>query len=600
MQKKVTPSGGKGKESFGKPSQPRSLLLKRLWHYLAQYKWLLALTIGLTIVSNLLALFGPKLSGYAIDAIGTGKGQVDFAAVFYYASWMLVFYFTAAVLSYVLAALMVYISRNIVYQMRKDVYEHLMRLPVSFFDRHLAGDILSTLSYDIDVINASLSGDFVQIIASMVTVLGSLVMMLMISPQLVLVFAVTIPLSFLLTNYRSRKVRPKYRRRSQKLGEMNAYVEEIAIGSKTIKAYHREEYFISAFEKLNREASDMNYEAEAYSSSIGPSVTFINNVSLALISMFGAMLYMNGSISIGNVSSFVLYSRKFSGPINELANLLADLQSALAAAERLFHLLDEKPEAPDCEDAEDLLVTSGEIKLREVVFGYDDRPVLKKVDLTAQAGQTIAIVGQTGSGKTTIINLLMRFYDIDSGSISIDGKELCKISRSSLRKAFSMVLQDTWLFSGTIFENLAYGRENVSMEEVKAAAKAARIDSFIEALPQGYETVLKDGGSSISKGQKQLLTIARAMLLDAPMLILDEATSNVDTQTEIQIQEAMLHLMRSRTCIVIAHRLSTIKNADRIIVLREGRVVESGTHQELLQKGGYYKEMYQAQFEAAQ
>ena len=584
--------------SFEKPSQAKSVILKRLWHYLAQYRWLLALAIGLTVASNLLALLGPKLSGHAIDAIGTVSGRVNFLRVFYYAGWMLLFYLAAAVLNYILAALMVHISRNIVYQMRKDVFEHLLRLPISFYDRHLAGDILSTMSYDIDVINTSLSADFVQIVASMVTVAGSLVMMLTISPQLVLVFTITIPMSFIYTNYRSRRVRPKYRRRSQKLGDMNGFVEEIVTGTKTIKAYHREEYFIAEFEKLNQQACAANYEAESYSSSTGPSVTFINNISLALISMFGAMLYMSGSISLGSVSSFVLYSRKFSGPINELANIIADLQSALAAAERLFRLLDEPPETPDRADAEELVVTAGEIQLQKVDFGYDSQPVLKQVDLTAGAGQTIAIVGQTGSGKTTIINLLMRFYDVNSGSITIDGKELCRISRRSLRRAFSMVLQDTWLFSGTVYENLAYGREDASLEEVKAAAKAAKIDNFIESLPQGYDTVLKDGGSSISKGQKQLLTIARAMLLDAPMLILDEATSNVDTQTERQIQEAMLNLMRSRTCIVIAHRLSTIKNADRIIVLHHGEVAESGTHQELMDRCGYYREMYQAQFES--
>ena len=389
--------------SFEKPSQAKSLILKRLWHYLAQYRWLLALAIGLTAVSNLLALLGPKLSGQAIDAIGTVSGRVNFAKVFYYAGWMLLFYLTAAALNYILAALMVHISRNIVYQMRKDVFEHLLRLPVSFFDRHLAGDILSTMSYDIDVINASLSGDFVQIVASMVTVAGSLAMMLTISPRLVLVFAVTIPLSFFYTNYRSRKVRPKYRRRSQKLGDLNGFVEEIVTGVKTIKAYHREEYFISAFEALNERACAANYEAESYSSSTGPAVSFINNISLALISMFGAMLYMSGGISLGSVSSFVLYSRKFSGPINELANIIADLQSALAAAERLFRLLDEPAEAPDSAGAEELTVTAGEIKLQKVVFGYDSQPVLKQVDLTAGAGQTIAIVGQTGSGDNAIM-----------------------------------------------------------------------------------------------------------------------------------------------------------------------------------------------------
>ncbi|RRD95896.1 ABC transporter ATP-binding protein [Clostridiales bacterium COT073_COT-073] len=588
---------GWASEAYDKPIQAKGAILRRLWHYLSCYRWGLALALGLMLLANSLSLFGPKLSGYAIDAIGSKPGQVDFPNVFYYAGMMISFYLVAAVTNYILAAVMVHISRKIVYQMRRDVYQHLMRLPVSFFDRHLTGDILSVISYDIDVINASLSNDFVQILASIITVLGSLLMMLSISPQLILVFVVTVPISIIFTRRRSRLVRPKYRKRSHKLGKLNGFAEEITGGLKTIKAYHREEYFIQEFDKLNREACEANYEADWHSSSTGPAVGFINNLSLALVSMFGAILYMQGRISLGNVSSFVLYSRKFSGPINELANIMAELQSALAAAERLFRLLDEPMETPDREDAEELKEIKGEIKLQSVAFGYDEKPVLKEVDMTARPGETIAIVGETGSGKTTIINLLMRFYDIDSGSITIDGKEICHVSRSSLRKAFSMVLQDTWLFSGTIFENLAYGREGVTLEEVKAVAKAAKINTFIESLPQGYDTMIKDSGSNISKGQKQLLTIARAMLLDAPMLILDEATSNVDTQTERQIQAAMLHLMKTRTCIVIAHRLSTIVGADQIIVLKDGRVVDSGTHQELLNKGGYYQELYQAQFD---
>lgn len=583
--------------AFEQPNKSRMFILKRLWRYLSQYRYLLILAVLLTVSGNILALFGPKVSGYAIDVISAGQGNVDFSRVFYYAGIMMALYFASSVISYVLATLMVHVSRKIVYQMRKDVYHHLMQLPVVFFDRHSTGDIISVISYDIDVINASLSGDFVQILASMITVVGSLVMMLSISPELILVFAVTVPISILFTKRRSKLVRPKYRKRSIKLGELNGFVEEVTGGLKTMKAYHREAYFAEEFEKRNRMACDAGYEADWHSSSTGPIVGFINNLSLAMVSLFGAILFMLGKISLGNVSSFVLYSRKFSGPINELANVIAELQSALAAAERLFSLLDEPIETPDVPEAEVLQDVKGEIQLKRVAFGYDQTPVLKEVDMYAKSGEMIAIVGETGSGKTTIINLLMRFYDADSGSITIDGKEIYHISRNSLRKAFSMVLQDTWLFSGTIYENLAYGREDVGLEEVVAAAKAAKIHDFIESLPLGYNTVIKDGGGNISKGQKQLLTIARAMLLDAPILILDEATSNVDTQTERQIQAAMRNLMESRTCIVIAHRLSTISNADQIIVLKDGKVEGSGTHQELLAGGGYYKELYEMQFD---
>lgn len=592
--------GGGPSMAFEKPRAGAKAILRRLWRYLYHYKWLLAAAVALSLTGNLLALAGPKLSGYAIDAIRPGPGRVDFTTVFHYAKRMLVFYFAAAALSYVLATLMVRLSRNVVYRMRKDIYDHLMRLPVRFFDTHAIGDVLSVLSYDVDTINASLSNDLVQMLTSVITVAGSFGMMLSISPQLILIFVVTIPISVMFTRHRSKRVRPLYRRRSAGLGALNGFAEEMTGGLKTIKAYGREEVFLSRFEEKNRLACDANYEADAFSSSTGPGVNFINNLSLALVSLFGALLYMAGGISLGSVSSFVLYSRKFSGPINEFANIISELQSALAAAERVFQLLDEAEEAPDAPGARELSGVRGAVALRGVRFGYGGAPVLDGFTLAAQPGQVVAIVGPTGAGKTTVINLLMCFYDADSGSITVDGQEILSLTRASLRRAYSMVLQDTWLFSGTVYENLAYGKEGVTLEQVRAAARAAKIDRFIEALPQGYDTVLRDGGNSISKGQRQLLTIARAMLLDAPMLILDEATSNVDTRTERCIQAAMLRLMEGRTCFVIAHRLSTIRNADVIAVLREGTVAECGTHDELMRRGGYYSELYRAQFDAAQ
>lgn len=589
-----------GGGSFERPTQKTSYIIKRLWKYLSPYKWLLALAAALSIGGNALALIGPKLSGFAIDAI-EAAGGVDFAGVFKYAGLMIAFYAASSVISYILANLMIRLSRKAVYSMRRDAFNTLASLPVSFFDTHQTGDVISVISYDIDTINSSLSSDLVQMIASVITVCGSFVMMLSISPHLILVFVVTIPISVLFTRFRSKRVRPLYRRRSKKLGELNGFIEEIMSGLKTTKAYSREQVFIDRFDVKNDEAVEANYEADHFSCITGPTVTFINNLSLALISIFGALMYMAGGITLGNISSFVLYSRRFSGPINEFANIISDLQSALAAAERVLRLIDEKGEPADRPNAAVLGADApvrGDVRLDGVSFGYSEgQTVLNNVTFNAERGRVIAIVGPTGCGKTTIINLLMRFYDATTGEIRVDGSEVRDITRSSLRGAYTMVLQDTWLFHGTVFENIAYGKKDVTREDVERAAKAARIHGYIMSLPDGYDTVLSDNGVNISKGQKQLLTIARAMLLDSPMLILDEATSNVDTQTERSIQDAMLKLMNGRTCFVIAHRLSTIRHADNIIVLGDGRIVEHGRHDELLAKRGAYYTMYHAQFE---
>ncbi len=582
----------------GEPKLKKTYILRRLWRYFEEYKWMLLLAIVLTIAGNGLALFGPRLSGLAIDAIEPGPGRVDFATVFYYAKYMALVYTLSACMSYALARLMIRLSRNVVYKMRREVFEKLVSLPVSFFDRHQTGDVISIISYDIDTINASLSSDIVQICTSVITVLGSFAMMLTISPVLILVFVLTIPISVFLTRYRAKKVRPLFRLRSKKLGELNGFVEEVTGGQRTTKAYHREEVMIGRFDVKNKEAVDAYCNADYYACVTGPTVNFVNNASLALISVFGALLYMAGAISLGNISSFVLYSRKFSGPINEFANLLAEMQSAFSAAERVFRLLDEEPEPPDVPGAEVLAHVRGDVALKNVRFGYDPgKVILTDLSLEAPPGSVTAIVGPTGAGKTTIINLLMRFYDAESGSITIDRHNIRSVTRKSLRLAYTMVLQDTWLFHGTVFENIAYGREDATMEKVVEAAQAAKIHDYIMSLPKGYDTVLTDNGSNISKGQKQLLTIARAMLLDSPMLILDEATSNVDTQTERRIQDAMLRLMQGRTCFVIAHRLSTVENADRILVVKEGNIVEQGTHRELMGKKGFYAELYHAQFE---
>ena len=585
--------------AFERPVQPAGQVLRRLWTYMRPHLWGLLLAAALSILGNVIGLVGPRLSGRAIDAI-LGEGGVDFPNVFRYALWMVGCYALSGAMTYALSRLMIRISRSIVFDMRRDAFNRLVSLPVSYFDRHQPGDVISRISYDIDTINTSLTHDLVQMAASLVTVVGSLLMMLSITPLLVLVFAVTIPLSMAVTRYRAKRVRPLFRERSAKLGAMNGFIEEITAGLKTIRAYGREEAFTRRFDGKNDEAVDAFYRADRFACINGPIVNCINNLSLALISFFGILLYMGGRVTLGNISSFVLYSRKFSGPINEFANIISDLQSALAAAERVFRLIDEEPEPADDPEARAMDDVRGHVEAQALRFSYEPgREILHGVDFVAPPGKVVAIVGETGCGKTTLINLLMRFYDADSGRITLDEHPIRSLPRADLRRAYTMVLQDTWLFYGTIRENIAYGKPDATEEKIVAAAKAAMIHGYIESLPQGYDTLLSDNAVNLSKGQKQLLTIARAILIDSPMLILDEATSNVDTQTERQIQSAMLRLMEGRTCFVIAHRLSTIQGADQILVMDKGAIVERGTHRELLSRRDTYYELYAAQFQGA-
>ena len=558
----------------------------------------MAIAVILSLGTNLLALAGPKLAGHAIEAVDKGKGKVDFATVAYYTRLMLIIYVASAVCSFVLSVLMMKVGRAVGKKLRKEVFDKLMRTPVGYFDTHQTGDIISRVSYDIDVISNSLSTDVVQILASIVTVVGAFIMMLTVCPPLVLAVLVTIPLSVFYTRYITRKARPLLSKRSAMYGQMNGFSEEMFSGQKTIQAYAHEDLTITDFDEINEQTCEAFYNADYIASKIGPSISFINNLSLALTAMFGSLFYMNGVINLGQISSFVLYTRKFSGPINEVANIANELLSALAAAERVFNLLNEADEVADLKDAEELTEVRGEVELEDINFSYrPEKPILRDVNLHAEAGKMIAIVGPTGSGKTTIINLLMRFYEPVSGQIYVDDVPHEHFTMESLRRAYALVLQDTWVFHGTIYDNIAYGRIGATREEVVEAAKAAHIHHYIMCLPQGYDTVITEDGGNISKGQKQLLTIARAMLYDAKMLILDEATSNVDTRTERRIQKAMRTLMKDKTCFVIAHRLSTIQNADTILVIGNGTVVEAGTHAELMEKKGRYYSLYNAQFE---
>ena len=579
----------------------------RLGGYVLRQWYLFIPAIIMTLVSNHLALLGPQYSGAALDAIELESG-VDFPLVWKNVTYMVVCYAVSAVFSYLLAVIMVHLSQRIVRRMRKEVFEKLNRLPIGYFDTHPTGDIISRMSYDIDTLNSTLSHDLVQVLTSIYTVVGSLVFMWKISKPMILIFALTVPASILFTRYRSKKVRPLFRERSRKLGELNGYAEEMFSGIATISAYGRQGVISERFNKRNTDTMEAYYRADYYGSTMGPSVNLINNISLSLVAMFGGILYMfsvsgragEGTlffITLGGVAMFVQYSRKFSGPINEFANIIHEFQSAFSAAERVFRVIDEKPEPEDAPDAVGLESVGGLVEFDKVNFGYvPERKILNGISVKAREGKTIAIVGPTGAGKTTVINLLMRFYDVDSGEIRLDGVPIEKIKRADLRRAYTMVLQDTWLFSGTIFENIVYGKENATREEVYAAAKAARIDSYIESLPDGYDTVLSDDGVNISKGQRQLITIARAILSDAQMLILDEATSNVDSRTEMKIQEALGELMKGRTCFVIAHRLSTIQNADTILVVQGGEITESGNHEELMRLGGFYSTLYNSQF----
>lgn len=587
----------------GPKAKPRDAkgALRRILHYLMEYRWWVLLFLACTLLSNIGNLLGPRFAGKAIgvveDGCRLGPGQVDLEAVGRYALLMLVCYAGGSVMSFLVSIGMMRVGRRVARNMRRDAFDKLMTLPVGYFDRNQAGDIISRVSYDVDVVCTSLSTDVIQIVTSTVTVAGSFLMMCAISLPLVLCMAATIPASILFTRHMSKKTRPLYARRSAAYGAMNGFAEEMFTGQRTILAYAQEERVCGDFSEINRAAAEAYRDADGMGMTMGPTVGMISNFGLAAIGMGGAILYMLRVVGLEQISSFVLYSRKFSGPINEISNIINEIFSALAASERVFRLLDEPEEVKDIYNAAELEGCRGHVRAEDVSFGYEPgKTILHGLDFEAKPGQTVAIVGPTGAGKTTIINLLMRFYDPEEGCIYVDGAENRAYTMDSLRRSYAMVLQDTWVFRGTIFDNIAYGKENASMDEVVAAAKAARIHNYIMRLPQGYHTVISEDGGNISKGQKQLLTIARAMLYDTNMLILDEATSNVDTNTERQVQKAIRSLMAGKTCFVIAHRLSTIQNADHILVVDHGDVVEQGTHTELMAQKGFYYQLYASQF----
>ena len=579
-----------------RPKDTKGTLIK-LYKTLLPFKVLIIFVVVLSIFSCVLSLLGPYFCGEAINEVEKGPGMIDFSIVWKWAVMMLVSYLFSEVVYLTINLIMVSVSKKTGYILRKECFEKLHRLPVSVFDDNSAGDILSRISYDVDVVATSIQTDISQIITTIITVLGSFFMMLKISLPLSCITMVTLPVTIIYTIHIKGITRPLYSKRSEKYGEMNGFVEEMFSGEKTIQAYSYEENVSKEYAKINKEASDAYFNADVRGVTIGPTMGMMNNLSLALNGMIGSILYMFSFATLGQLSSFILYSRKFAGPINELSNIMNEIFSALSAAERIYSFLGMKEDPEDAPDAIELTSGEGRVELRDVSFSYSpEKEILHSVSFSTEKGKTLAIVGETGAGKTTIINLLMRFYRPQGGKILIDGIDSAKLTDRSLRSQFAMVLQDTWLFRGTVLENIAYGREDATREEVVEAAKKAGIHHFITTLEKGYDTVISESGGNIAKGQKQLLTIARALLSKAPVLILDEATSNVDTSTEKKVQKAMTALMKGRTAIVIAHRLSTIENADEIIVMSHGSVVEKGTHSSLLEKKGAYYNLYRSQF----
>ncbi|CCQ92340.1 conserved membrane hypothetical protein [[Clostridium] ultunense Esp] len=526
---------------------------------------------------------------------GVPGARIDFNAIFRIILLLLLLYLISALFSYFQQWIMAGVSQRTVYALRKDISEKLSRLPLKFYDSRPHGEILSRVTNDVDMISSTLQQGLTQMIASFISFIGILAMMFLISPLMTLIALFTLPLSVLATAGIAKRSQIQFAGQQKALGELNAHVEEMFTGHLIVKAFGRERRSIETFKKLNENLYDAGWKAQFISGIIWPAISFVNNIGYVLVSVLGGILVMRRAIEIGDVQAFISYMRQFSQPIIQAANIANVIQATIASAERVFELLDEEEEVPEEKDVRP--AEGGEVTFEHVTFGYNrENPVIEDFNLTVSPGKRIAIVGPTGAGKTTLVNLLLRFYDVDQGRIAIDGVDIREMKRENLRRLFGMVLQDTWLFHGTIRENIAYGRENATEEEIIHAAKLAHADSFIRSLPEGYDTLLNEEASNLSQGEKQLLTIARAFLANPPILILDEATSNVDPRTELLIQRGMDFLMKGRTSFVIAHRLSTIREADLILVMNHGRIVEQGTHRELLAQRGFYADLYESQF----
>lgn len=580
--------------------------LKRLLSYLKPQIFQLIIVLLMAILSTIFMIVTPKVMGKATTKLFEGvtmkiKGLPNAAIDFKYIGNILLllalFYTMSALFSYMQQFIMAGVAQKTVYNMRKDVNEKLSKLPLKFFDARTHGEILSRVVNDVDNISSTLQQSITQLITSLLTLVGIIVMMLTISPVMTLICFVTLPLSIMVTKGVASKSQKYFIGQQKALGELNGHIEEMYTGHNVVKAFGREKNAISKFENINEELYNSGWKAQFLSGVIMPLMSFVSNIGYVLVCVVGGLFVTKGRIVIGDIQAFIQYSKQFTHPIIQVANITNIIQSTIASAERVFEILDEAEEIPDSMDAKIIKSPKGEVKFENVKFGYNEEQLLMSdMNIDVKSGQTIAIVGPTGAGKTTLVNLLMRFYEISGGRVTVDGVDIRELKREDLRSLFGMVLQDTWLFNGTIRDNIAYGNPNATEEDIIKAAKAAYADYFIRTLPDGYDTVLNEEASNISQGQKQLLTIARAILANPTILILDEATSSVDTRTEVYIQKAMTKLMQGRTSFVIAHRLSTIKDADLILVMENGNIIEKGTHQELIAKGEFYAELYNSQF----
>jgi ATP-binding cassette subfamily B protein len=598
------PRGG-----FGMPVQKAKDFrgtLFRLLRYFGPQKYFLIAVLVAAILSTVFNIVGPKILGLAITKLFEGfvlklqhvpGATIDFAYIDRILLILAGLYLISSIFGYVQQFIMAGVAQKTVYQMRRQVDEKLAHLPLRYYDSRTHGEILSRAVNDMDNISTTLQQNLTQLITSVVTVVGVIIIMLTISPLLTLVVVVTLPLSIVVTTIIAKRSQTYFARQQRVLGELNGHVEEMYNGHKIVKAFGGESKSIAMFNERNDKLYEAGWRAQFVSGMIMPLMMSIGNVGYVFVAVIGGIMVTRNAIQLGDIQAFIQYSRQFTQPITQLAAITNSIQLTIASAERVFELLDEPEETPDSMPAAEILEPQGAVQFVHANFGYSaDVPLIEDMNINVQPGQTIAIVGPTGAGKTTLVNLLMRFYDLDSGHILVDGMDIREMRRGDLRRMFGMVLQDTWLFNGTIRENIAYGREDATEAEIVQAAVASQADHFIRTLPESYDTVLNQDATNLSQGQKQLLTIARAVLADPEVLILDEATSSVDTRTEILIQKAMRELMKGRTSFVIAHRLSTIRDADMILVMNHGRIIEQGTHEALLEQGGFYATLYNSQF----
>ncbi len=567
--------------------------MKRIWSYLSSSKWLIGFVLLLVLTSTILSLVAPYLLGYAIDHYLL---QIDPPGLIRLIILLALVYLTMAFANWFQHFLMVGVAQKAIYRIREQLFNKIHKLPIQFFDNSQQGDIMSRITNDLETVSEMLNNSVIQLFASVLSLIGTLVFMLYLSPLLTLVTLTIVPILYFGMKWITNRTRQFFKQQQEDLGEINGYIEEIISGQSVVKIFSQEEKAIADFEVKNRQLRDSGYYAQAYSGFIPKLMNGLNNISFALIAFVGGILAINQIVSIGVIVTFTQYSRQFTRPLRNLANQFNSLLSAIAGAERVFEILD-LPNEEETEDGEVWSEIKGAIRFDRVTFSYDDDETLNDVSLSANPGETIALVGPTGAGKTTIINLLSRFYDPDAGTITIDGYDITKTTRQTLRENIGFVLQDPYLFNGTIKDNIRYGRLDATDEEIIEAAKLANADSFIAKLPNGYDTKLSQEGGGISQGQKQLISIARALLADPKILILDEATSSIDTVTEIKIQDALNTLMKGRTSIVIAHRLNTIQNADRIFVMKDGKIIEDGTHNSLLKLKDFYYELYNGYFQ---